>query len=161
MTNNTTKTELLVADLFAALSQAKDAAEQVQETAGMRERFQELVVLALANLYGKTPIATTLYDRTLLKRVTEGMDDNDAGKLSLRAEDWLRLEGVVRGQEGQKAYYLSSKSLAVLSEKTPQGTLGEVLEQIQSCYTTTAPQQALRKITREFGAHVLQQLAAA
>jgi hypothetical protein len=144
---------------FLEVSTAEPAdGEPPSSLPSMRERFFELLVLSLANLYGKTPVASTLFDRTTLKRVTDGMDDNDAGKLSLRAEDFLRLEGLVRGQEGQKAYCLSLGSLAVLSTITPAGTLGEVMEKIQDLYSLQMPSQELRRVTRLFGAYYVTRL---
>ncbi len=148
-------------DAFAALPAPEADAAPYENTASMRERFFELMVLSLANLYGKTPVASTLFDRTILKRVTDGLDDNEAGKLSLRAEDWMRLEWLVRGQEGTKAYYLSRMSLAVLSTITSAGTLGEVLEKIQAQYSAHMPSQDLRRVARLFGAYFITRLSAA
>jgi hypothetical protein len=153
--------EALVGEFQALPVVAVEDAVAYENNPSMRERFFELMVLSLANLYGKTPVASTLFDRTILKRVTDGLDDNDAGKLSLRAEDWMRLEWLVRGQEGTKAYYLSRMSLAVLSTITSAGTLGEVLEQIQARYAAQMPSQELRRVARMFGAYFITRLSAA
>ncbi len=147
--------EKLLSELAAVIAEPPPPSVEPNTTASMRERFFELLVLSLGNLYGKTPVAATLYDRTILRRVTEGMDDNEAGKLSLRAEDWMRLEGLVRGQEGQKAYTLGRQSLAVLSAMTSGGTVGEVMEKIQAQYAAQMPTQNMRRITRLFGAYYI------
>jgi hypothetical protein len=157
--NTLSELEQLVHDFGAvAARQTEDEGDAADPATSMRERFFELLVLALANLYGKTPVASTLYDRTTLRRVTDGMDDNDAGKLSLRTEDWVRLEGLVRGQEGQKAYCLGRPALAVLSVATSGGTLGEVFEKILAQYATQNPTEELRRITRLFGAYFIARL---
>ncbi len=160
MTKTISELEQLVKNFdVVAAHQTKDAGAPAAAETSMRERFFELLVLALANLYGKTPVAATLYDRTMLRRVTDGMDDNEAGKLSLRTEDWIRLEGLVRGQEGQKAYCLGRPSLAVLSVMTSGGTFGEVLEKILALYSAQNPTEELRRVTRLFGAYFIAQLA--
>lgn len=133
--------------------------DQPENTAGMRERFFELMVVILANLYGKTPIAAPLFDRTTLLRVTKGMDDGDAGKLAGRTEDWLRIEGLVRQQDGQKAYFLTRPTLAVLSTLTASGTIGEVLERILQHYASTEPTAELRKSICVLGSYILTRLA--
>lgn len=133
--------------------------EQPQNTAGMRERFFELMVLILGNLYGKTPIATPLFDRGTLLRVTAGMDDGESGKLATRTEDWMRLEGLVRQQDGQKSYFLTRPTLAVLSTLTAHGTLGEVLEKLLKHYATTNPTAAVRQSAGNLGSYILTRLA--
>lgn len=159
MKNTVSELEQLVRDFDAVATRQADGEGAVADSAtSMRERFFELLVLALGNLYGKTPVAATLYDRTMLRRVTDGMDDNEAGKLSLRTEDWVRLEGLVRGQEGQKAYYLGRPALAVLSVATSSGTLGEVFEKILAQYALQNPTEELRQITRLFGAYFIARL---
>jgi hypothetical protein len=160
MDNPLSEIEKLVSRFQALPAPVADAAPY-ENTASMRERFFELMVLSLANLYGKTPVAVTLFDRMILKRVTDGLDDNEAGKLSLRTEDWMRLEWLVRGQEGTKAYFLSRMSLAVLSTMTSEGTLGEVLEKIQAQYAAQMPSPELRKVARLFGAYFITRLTAA
>ncbi len=134
-------------------------AEPPENTAGMRERFFELMVVILANLYGKTPVSSPLFDRTTMLRVTKGMDDGDAGKLAGRTEDWMRIEGLVRQQDGQKAYFLTRPTLAVLSTLTSEGTLGEVLEKILAHYLTTTPSSAVRKSAVNLGSYILTRLA--
>ncbi len=93
-----------------------------------------------------------------MKRITEGLDDNDAGRFSSRADDWIRLEGLVRVQEGQKNYALNRMSLAVLSTPTSQGTLGEVWEMIAAHYAASPPSPQVRHITRQFGAYFMTRL---
>jgi hypothetical protein len=148
--------ELLVEHAVAALNAPAEPA--VAETS-VRERFMEFMVLSLANLFGKTPIAATLIDRTLTKAVTEGMDDGDAGKLSQRADDWMRLEGLLRVQEGQKNYTLNRPSMAVLCIATPHGLLGEVMERIMAVYAQPGASNELRQATRLIGAYIMTRLA--
>jgi hypothetical protein len=135
------------------------APEPIQGEVSVRERFMEFIVLSLANLFGKTPIAASLLDRTLTKAVSDGMDDNEAGKLSIRADDWMRLEGLLRVQEGQKNYTLNRPSMAVLCTTTPHGLLGEVMERIMAAYAQPGPSAELRQVTRLLGAHILTRLA--
>lgn len=124
----------------------------------MRERFAELVVLSMANLYGKTPVASTMFDRSMLKTVAQDMDDNEAGKLSGRAEDWMRLEGLVRVLEGQKSYTLNRPAMAVLSTRTEGGTLGEVMEKVAASYLADAPSPELRRRTRQLASYLFTRL---
>ena len=124
----------------------------------MRERFMELLVLSLANLYGKTPIPASPFDRAMMRNITEGLDDNDAGKFTTRADDWIRLEGLVRVQEGAKNYSLNRMALAVLSTPTSQGTLGEVMEGIAAVYANPGPTPQLRLVTRQLGAYFMTRL---
>ncbi len=130
-----------------------------ENTAGIRERFFELMVVILANLYGKTPVSSPLFDRATMLRVTKGMDDGDAGKLAGRTEDWMRIEGLVRQQDGQKAYFLTRPTLAVLSTLTSEGTLGEVLEKILAHYGKAVPSAAVRKSAVNLGSYILTRLA--
>jgi hypothetical protein len=148
--------ETLVERVTAALARAPEPAEAEIVT---RERFMEFLVLSLANLFGKTPVASSLLDRTLTRAVCQGMDDGDAGRLSSRGDDWMRLEGLLRVQEGQKSYTLNRPSLAVLCTPTSQGLLGEVLERIMAAYAEPGPSNDLRKVTRLLGAYILTRLA--
>jgi hypothetical protein len=149
--------EALVQQVFAAIS-APPAELSPSVPLTMRERFVELLVLSLANLYGKTPIAAAPFDRNMVKLVAEGLDDNDTGKFTSRTDDWIRLEGLVRVQEGQKTYMLNRAALAVLSTSTSRGTLGEVMESIFGAYNTAGPTPQLRQATRQIGAYFLTRL---
>jgi hypothetical protein len=157
MSNSSFDLEQLVAEAQACLDEpANDAPVDTATT--MRERFFEILVLILANLYGKTPVAAALFDRVMLQRVTAGMDDGDSGKLATRAEDWIRLEGLVRQQDGQKAYFLTRSSLAVLSTITSRGTLGDVIDRLLKRYVDAMPTANIRRVTRAFGSYFLMQL---
>jgi hypothetical protein len=159
MANNSTDIEHLVASVMAALELPALAADAPPPNTGMRERFFEMMVLVLANLYGKTPLAAPLFSRETMLRIVAGMDDNDAGKLAGRGEDWLRLEGVLRQQDGQKAYFLTRPTLAVLSTITTHGTLGEVMERALAKYSEGQPTPQLRKALVLVGAYFLTRIA--
>lgn len=159
MANNSTDIEHLVAGVMAALDYPPLEADAPPPDTGMRERFFEMMVLVLANLYGKTPLAAPLFSRETMLRIVAGMDDNDAGKLAARGEDWLRLEGVLRQQDGQKAYFLTRPTLAVLSTITTQGTLGEVIERALAKYSEGPPAPQLRKSLVLIGAYFLSRIA--
>jgi hypothetical protein len=124
-----------------------------------QQRFYEMIVLILGNLYAKTPVPNTLFDRATLSRITTGMDDGDAGKLTARGEDWLRLEGLIRQQEGAKTCFLTRPSLAVLSTLTAQGPLGEVMDKILKRYQEAMPSDSLRRATRILGSYFLTRVA--
>lgn len=150
--------EALIQQVLAAISAPPEPGVAPPAQQSMRERFMELIVLVLANLYGKTPIPASPFDRAMMKILTEGLDDNDAGKFSTRADDWIRLEGLVRVQEGQKNYTLNRMSLAVLSTVTSQGTLGEVMEGVAALYANPGPTPALRHAARQLGAYFMTRL---
>lgn len=133
--------------------------EPMAENVSMRERFMEFIVLSFANLFGKTPIAASMLDRTLTKLISEGLEDGEAGRLSVRGDDWIRLEGLVRVQEGQKMYSLNRPSLAVLSTSTSQGLLGEVMEKIAAAYANPGPSNELRHSARLLGAYFMTRVA--
>jgi hypothetical protein len=135
------------------------AGEAAHPDTTMRERFFELLVLILGNLYSKTPVAGALFDRATLTRITAGMDDADAGRLAGRAEDWLRLEGLLRQQDGQKAYFIPRSSLAVLSTLTASGSLGEVFDKILKRYLEAMPSETLRRNVRVLGSYFLSRVA--
>ena len=149
--------EALVQQVIAAISAPPAEAPPPAEIT-MRERFMELLVLSLANLYGKTPVAAAPFDRNIVRMVAEGLDDNETGKFTTRTDDWIRLEGLVRVQEGQKTYMLNRVSLAVLSTPTSQGTLGEVMEAIYTIYNNPGPTPQLRLVTRQIGAYFMTRL---
>ncbi len=153
----TAELEAFVQDALTALGDEPGEAAHADTT--MRERFFELLILILANLYTKTPVASALFDRNTLLRVTAGMDDGDAGRLAGRAEDWLRLEGLLRQQDGQKAYFVTRSSLAVLSTMTQHGALGEVLDKILRRYQANMPSENLRRHVRVLGSYFLSRVA--
>jgi hypothetical protein len=158
MTAPNSDLENIIASCITALETTPSDAGEPDSSAGMREKFFEFLVLILANLYGKTPIASPLMDRVTMLRVTHGMDDGDAGRLVGRTEDWMRLEGLLRQQDGQKAYFLTRASLAVLSTLTNSGTLGEVFEKVLKHYAKEPPAPSQRRETRILGAYFLMQL---
>lgn len=128
---------------------------EASEVAAPREIFAELLTIALGNLYGKTPIPGTLYDRAMLKPVMTGVDDGEVSKLVGRFEDWVRLEGLVRAAEGQKSYMLNRETLSVLSTATPVGLLGEVMERFARCYANQQASPELRRLARALGSYFL------
>ena len=150
--------ESLIQQIITALQAPPETGLPVAAVTTMRERFMELLVLSLASLYGKTPIPASPFDRAMMRSITVGLDDNDAGKLSKSTDDWIRLEGIVRVQEGAKNYTLNRMSLAVLSTMTSQGVLGEVMEGVASVYTNPGPSQQLRLVTRDLGAYFMTRL---
>ena len=158
MSASTVDLDQLVQECIVALGEGPADAPAHPDTT-MRERFFELMVLVLGNLYGKTPVAAALFDRTTLLRVTTGMDDGDAGKLSLRIEDWMRLESLLRQQDGQKAYFVTRPTLAVLSTITSAGTLGEVFDRILKRYAESMPTENIRRSTRLLGSYFLSRVA--
>ena len=158
MISEISQLETLVQRVLATIAAPADADAPPASQATMRERFFELMVLGLANLYGKIPVAGTLFDRSTLKFVTEGLDDNESGKFSSRADDWIRLEGLVRVMEGQKSYTLNRPSLAVLCTPTSQGTLGDVMEGIAAIYANPGPTPQLRVVTRDIAAYFMTRL---
>lgn len=149
--------EMLVREIADTIA-AGLPSEAIGPETSNRERFMELLVLALGNLFGKTPVPASPFSRTMMKTITEGMDDNDAGAFSTRADDWIRLEGMVRVQEGQKNYTLNRMSISVLSTPTSQGSVGEVMEQVLKVYIEAGPSLRLRQVTRRFGAYFMTRL---
>jgi hypothetical protein len=147
----------LVKDVLAAL--ADETGDTARADTTMRERFFELLVLILGNLYTKTPVAAALFDRATMLRVTAGMDDADAGRLTGRTEDWVRLEGLLRQQDGTKNYSITRTSLAVLSTLTASGTLGEVFEKILRRYSESMPSEDIRRTARILGSYFLTRVA--
>ena len=123
-----------------------------------RELFYELLVLGLANLYSKVPLGSTLFDRSMIKSVTGHMNDNDAGKLVSKAEDWVRLENLVRAQEGQKSYSATAETLAALELQGPDGSLGERMERAVLAYAGQVPSPEARRSCRLLAAEFLRQL---
>jgi hypothetical protein len=149
--------DALVQDVLKAIADPPGEAARADTT--MRERFFELLVLVLGNLYTKTPVAGGLFDRGTLLRVTTGMDDSEAGRLAIRTEDWVRLEGLLRQQDGTKNYSITRSSLAVLATITANGTLGDVYEKILKRYGESMPSENLRSATRILGSYFLTRVA--
>ncbi len=149
--------ETLVQDVLAALADPPGEAAHADTT--MRERFAELMVVILGNLYTKTPVASALFDRATMLKVTAGMDDVEAGKLTGRTEDWLRLEGLLRQQDGAKAYFLTRSSLSVLSTFAGTGTLGDVMAKLLKRYQEAMPSERLRTAGRLLGAYYINNVA--
>lgn len=118
------------------------------EEVPMRELFLELLALGLANLFGIVPLASPLFDRGMLKAVAGQLPDAESSKLMIKSDDWIRLEGLVRGQDGQKSYSLSSQALAILSTETPDGSIGRLMERASECYARQAHTPELRQATR-------------
>jgi hypothetical protein len=145
--------ETLVNQALAALADPPGEAAHAQTT--MRERFTELMTLILGNLYTRTPVGASLFDRGTMLRITTGMDDNDAGRLATRTEDWLRLEGLLRQQDGTKFYFVSTKTLSVLSTLTPNGTLGDIMAKVLKRYQEQMPSENLRHVTRMLGSYFI------
>lgn len=149
--------DTLVQDVLKAIADAPGEAARADTT--MRERFFELLVLVMGNLYTKTPVAAGLFDRNTLTRVTMGMDDAEAGRLAIRTEDWVRLEGLLRQQDGTKNYSITRSSLAVLATITPQGPVGDIYEKILKRYSEAMPSENLRSATRMLGSYFLTRVA--
>jgi hypothetical protein len=124
-----------------------------------RARFYELMVLSLGNLFPKMPSAGTLFDRTTINRVVMGMDDSDAAMIGRRTDDWMRLEGLIKQEEGKRAYYLPLATQAALSVNTAGGLLGDVCGEILKRYGSANPSDGLREATRALGAAIMQLLA--
>ena len=118
----------------------------------LRERFYELMVLAMGNLFPRMPTTGQIYDRVILQRVMLGLDDSDAANLGKRTDDWLRLEGMIKQEEGKRAYYLGRTTQAALSTTTPAGLLGDVFAKILKQYVDVGPSDALREHTRSLAA---------
>lgn len=144
-------------ELTDELARAESGEAPTPETTS-RELFLELLVLCLANLYAKTPLATQLFERSMLKAVIGHLPDTDAGRLSQRAEDWLRQEDMVRSAEGQKNYSLNRYAFAILSTPTASGEFGQLMERVLASYVSTPPSARLRLLTRRLGAHFVTRL---
>ena len=146
--------EVLVSNAIAAIAEPGTDAPPPPETSP-RDRFYEFLVLALGTMFSKAPLPGQMYDRATLMRVIEGMDDSEAAALTKRADDWMRLEGLIKQMEGQRAYFLPLQTQAALSVNTEGGLLGEVFDKILKRYLEAAPCENLRRCTRLLGAHFL------
>ena len=127
------------------------AAPSPVEEVPTREFFFELFALGMANLFTIVP----LYEPAILKAVVGHLPDAESSKLIVRSNDWIRLEGLVKGQEGQKAHSLSSQALAILTAETPEGSIGQLLEKAYDCHTRQAHTPELRRATRKLAAAFL------
>ncbi len=154
MTANLSSIEKLVSETLAALDEPASETPPSPETT-FRERFYEMIVLALGSLFAKSPTAGQMYDRTTLNRLTAGMDDTDSANLTRRADDWLRIEGIFTQTEGQKSYFLPLATLAVLSNEVSGILLGDLYEKILRRYQAEMPSDNLRRNTRKLAAHFL------
>jgi hypothetical protein len=124
-----------------------------------RQLFLELLAAGLATLYPIMPLGAPLFDRAIIKAITGHMPDADSTKIVLRAEDWIRLEGLVRGTEGQKSYTLSKEILAIMETETPEGSIGLLMEKARDFYSRQAHTPELRQATRRLAAMLLSLLA--
>ena len=154
MTAHQSPLEMLVSETLAALEEPASENPPGPETS-FRERFYEMIVLALGSLFAKSPTAGQMYDRTTLNRLTAGMDDTDSANLTRRADDWLRIEGIFTQTEGQKSYFLPLATLAVLSNEVSGILLGDLCEKILRRYQAEMPSDNLRRSTRKLAAHFL------
>ncbi len=144
--------EDVVAKLLPALAEAGSDAAPV---ATLRERMFELTVIAMGFLYPRMPDSGQIYDRITISRVTTGLDDGEAASLGKRTDDWLRLEGITKQEEGKRAYFLPFNTLAALSTPTSAGTLGDICAKVKERYFADHPSENLRVATRALGAQVL------
>ena len=146
--------EKLVSETLAALDEPASETPPGPETS-FRERFYEMIVLALGSLFAKSPTAGQMYDRSTLNRLTVGMEDTDSANLTRRADDWIRIEGILTQTEGQKSYFIPLATLAVLSHEVSEILLGDLYEKILRRYQAEMPSDNLRACTRKLAAHFL------
>jgi hypothetical protein len=124
----------------------------------LRERFYELVILAFGNLFPRMPTTGNIYDRNTLQRIILGLDDGEAASLGKKADDWMRLEGMIRQEEGKRSYYLAFNAQAALSVQTSAGLLGDVCQKILKRYAASNPSDECRAATRDLAAAIFQLL---
>ena len=136
----------------AALAAFDQPFNEKPSEGSFRERFYELMVLAMGNLFPRMPTTGQIFDRVILQRVMLGLDDGDAANLGKRTDDWLRLEGMIKQEEGKRAYYLGRTTQAALSTMTPAGLLGDVFAKILRHYIDIGPSDELRQHTRSLAA---------
>ena len=158
MSSDKNEFEKLVAETLAAIAEPAPEDPNNPKTS-MRERFYEFIAIVLGNLFAKSPVAGTLYDRTTMLRVIVGLDDGDAASLAKRTDDWLRLEGLIRQQEGQRSYFLPLQTMAALSVITEHGMLGDVLDRVLQRYNQSMPSENLRRCTRLLAAEFIMRYA--
>lgn len=160
MASENNSLDLLIESTISAIGPSESAvAAAADGTVTMRDQFLELLTLALGNLYAKMPLPAQLFDRAMLRPVLDGMDDTDASKLTGRTEDWIRLENLVRGTEGQKSYVLNRPSMAVLSGAGPAATLGEAMARVMRAYSEQKATPDIRRAARALGTYFLTRIA--
>jgi len=135
-----------------------EAGTDAAPEATLRERMFELVVIAMGMLYPRMPNSGQIYDRVTISRVTTGLEDGEAANLGKRTDDWLRLEGITKQEEGKRAYFLPFTTLAALSTPSTAGTLGDICAKVQERYSADHPSENLRQATRALGAEVFLRL---
>ena len=124
-----------------------------------RELFCEVVAVGLGNLYNKIPIPAPLFDPAMLTIVVDGLEENEAGLLIDRTEEWLRYEGLVRIMAGRRnQYVLTSRAISVLSVATNEGALGIQLAQACACYARDYGRPDLRIAVRRLVMTILSAL---
>ena len=149
--------EPLIAQLTAAMAEPGTDAPPPPETT-LRERMFEIVVMAFGNLFPRMPTSGNIYDRLTISRITVGLDDADAAQLGKRTDDWMRLEGLTKQEEGKRAYFLPFTTMAVLSTATPIGPLGDVCAKVLERYNSDFPSENLRLATRALAGEILVRL---
>jgi hypothetical protein len=154
MTHTPSSIELLFAETQAAINETGSETPPGPETT-TRERFYEMIVVALGSLFSKSPIAGQMFDRTTLNRVIAGMDDSESAALARRADDWIRMEGILTQTEGQRSYFLPLPTMAALSTEVSGILLGEMCEMVLKRYLESAPSEALRRCARRLASHFL------
>ena len=158
MADEGSKLDALARAIINELAAPSKSAEDEAAALPARAPFLELMVLALANFYARIPLSTGLTDRAMLKVIEPVLGNEDVGKFSTNAEDWMRQEGLVRVQEGQKSYTLNRMSFAVLSTPTSEGLVGELMEKIAARYLGEGPSPELRKHTRALASYFMTRL---
>jgi hypothetical protein len=152
--SNATIYETLVSDTLAALKEPASETPQGLDTS-TRQRFYELIVCSLGGLFAKSPVAAQMYDRTTLLSIIEGMADTDASIFGKCADDWIRLQGIINQQEGQRSYYLPLQTMAALSGETSGILMGDLFEMVLKRYSASMPSENLRNCTRKLASHFL------
>jgi hypothetical protein len=149
--------EPLIAQLTAALAEPGIDAPPTPETT-LRERMFEIVVMGFGNLYPRMPTSGNIYDRLTISRITMGLDDGEASQLGKRTDDWMRIEGLTKQEEGKRAYFLPFSTMAVLSTATSIGPLGDVCAKVLARYNTDFPSESLRVATRALAGEIMVRL---
>ncbi len=154
MLPNATIYETLVAATLAALQEPTDEM-QGPNKANTRQRFYEIIVVSLGSLFAKAPVSAQLYERATLMNIVTGMADADATVLTKSADDWIRLQGLIKQQDGQRSYYLPLQTMAALSAETSNILMGDLFEMVLNRYNTSLPSENLRLCTRKLASHFL------
>jgi hypothetical protein len=158
MADEGTKLDAIARAIINELAAPSKPAPGEEQGISIRGAFLELLVLALANFYGRLPLSASLTDRAMLKAIEPVLGDEDVGKFATKAEDWIRQEGLVRVQEGQKSYSLNRMSFAVLSTPTSEGLVGELMEKVAHRYVSEGASPELRKHTRALASYFMTRL---